>query len=126
MNAAALPAPDARNVRDTRHDRIFRWLLTATAVFVLFTLAAAALSMLWGGRSVLQSEGLSFFTSSDWNPVENKYGALVPIYGTVVTALIAMPLRSPAFAASLAGSTVPTCKTPFVSSGSKPSDAFIR
>ncbi len=95
MNAAALPAPDARNARDTRHDRIFRWLLTATAVFVLFTLAAAALSMLWGGRSVLQSEGLSFFTSSDWNPVEDKYGALVPIYGTIVTAVIAMLIAVP-------------------------------
>ena len=51
--------------------------------------------MLWGGRSVLQSEGLSFFTSSDWNPVEDKYGALVPIYGTVVTAIIAMLIAVP-------------------------------
>ncbi|SIQ00201.1 phosphate ABC transporter permease subunit PstC [Solilutibacter tolerans] len=95
MNAAALPAPDARNLRDARNDRVFRWLLTATAIFVLFTLAAAALSMLWGGRSVLQSEGLSFFTSSDWNPVEDKYGALVPIYGTIVTAIIAMIIAVP-------------------------------
>ena len=95
MNAAVLPAPDARNQRDARQDRAFRWVLTATAIFVLFTLAAAALSMLWGGRSVLQSEGLSFFTSTDWNPVEDKYGALVPIYGTVVTAIIAMLIAVP-------------------------------
>ena len=95
MNAAVLPAPDARNLRDARHDRAFRWVLTATALFVLFTLAAAALSMLWGGRSVLQMEGLSFFTSSDWNPVEDKYGALVPIYGTIVTAVIAMIIAVP-------------------------------
>ena len=95
MNAVALPAPDARNLRDARHDRAFRWVLTATAIFVLFTLAAAALSMLWGGRSVLQSEGLSFFTSSDWNPVQDKYGALVPIYGTIVTAVIAMIIAVP-------------------------------
>ena len=51
--------------------------------------------MLWGGRSVLASEGLNFFISSDWNPVENKYGALVPIYGTVVTAVIAMLIAVP-------------------------------
>ncbi len=95
MNAAVLPAPGARNTRDTRNDRLFRWILAATAIFVLFTLAAAALSMLWGGRSVLQSEGLSFFTSSDWNPVEDKYGALVPIYGTIVTAIIAMLIAVP-------------------------------
>ena len=94
MNAVALPA-SARDVADARNDRRFRWLLTATAVFVLVTLAGAALSMLWGGRSVLASEGLNFFISSDWNPVENKYGALVPIYGTVVTAIIAMLIAVP-------------------------------
>lgn len=94
MNATALPV-SARDVADARNDRRFRWLLTATAVFVLVTLAGAALSMLWGGRSVLASEGLGFFFSTDWNPVENKYGALVPIYGTVVTAIIAMLIAVP-------------------------------
>ena len=94
MNAIALPA-SARDTADARNDRRFRWLLTATAVFVLVTLAGAALSMLWGGRSVLASEGLNFFFSTDWNPVENKYGALVPIYGTLVTAFIAMLIAVP-------------------------------
>ena len=94
MNAIALPVSE-RDIADTRNDKLFRWLLGATAVFVLVTLAGAALSMLWGGRSVLASEGLNFFFSSDWNPVENMYGALVPIYGTVVTALIAMLIAVP-------------------------------
>lgn len=94
MHAAVLPV-SARDVADARNDTRFRWLLTATAVFVLVTLAGAALSMLWGGRSVLASEGLDFFFSSDWNPVQNKYGALVPIYGTVVSALIAMLIAVP-------------------------------
>ncbi|MGY0503998.1 phosphate ABC transporter permease subunit PstC [Luteimonas sp. e5] len=95
MNTATLPAATTRDVRDARNDRSFRWLLTGASLFVLFTLAAAALSMLWGGRSVLASEGLAFFTSSDWNPVENRYGALVPIWGTIVTALIAMLIAVP-------------------------------
>lgn len=95
MTAAIMPAMRARDVTDAKHDRWFRWLLTATALFVLLTLVAAALSMLWGGRSVLQAEGLTFFTSTDWNPVENKYGALVPIYGTIVTAIIAMLIAVP-------------------------------
>ncbi|WP_447937295.1 phosphate ABC transporter permease subunit PstC [Thermomonas fusca] len=90
-----LPIASRRDATDSRHDRWFRWLLTATAVFVLFSLAGAALSMLWGGRSVLSHEGLGFFFSTDWNPVENKYGALVPIYGTLVTALIAMVIAVP-------------------------------
>ena len=93
--ALTLPAPDTRDRKDARHDRIFRTAITIVAIFVLFTLAGAALSMLWGGRSVLASQGMDFFFSADWNPVENKYGALVPIYGTVVTALIAMAISVP-------------------------------
>ncbi|TXI49746.1 MAG: phosphate ABC transporter permease subunit PstC [Lysobacter sp.] len=97
MSIAQSPAskPIGRDLADARHDRAFKWAITAVAVFVLFTLAGAALSMLWGGRSVLFSQGADFFFSSDWNPVENKYGALVPIYGTVVTAVIAMLIAVP-------------------------------
>jgi phosphate transport system permease protein len=97
MSTAELtfPTNPHRDRRDTRNDRVFKTVLTLVAIFVLFSLAGAALSMLWGGRSVLASQGLDFFFSSDWNPVENKYGALVPIYGTVVTAMIAMLISVP-------------------------------
>jgi phosphate transport system permease protein len=91
----ALPPSSSRDDKDARHDRLFKWAITLVAIFVLFTLAGAALSMLWGGRSVLVSQGWDFFFSSDWNPVENKYGALVPIYGTIVTAVIAMLIAVP-------------------------------
>lgn len=81
--------------RDARHDRVFRWVLSVTVCVVLLALVCAALSMLWGGRHALASQGLSFFTSADWNPVENRFGALAPIYGTLVTALIAMLIAVP-------------------------------
>ena len=93
MNAIALPA--SRDHKDARNDRLFRYALVATVVFVLLALAGAALSMLWGGRQALEASGLDFFFSADWNPVENKYGALVPIYGTIVTAMIAMLIAVP-------------------------------
>lgn len=80
---------------DARQDSIFQWVLAGTAVLVLLALTGAALSMLWGGREVLAHQGLSFFFSTEWNPVENRYGALVPIYGTLVTALIAMLIAVP-------------------------------
>ncbi|KAF1706839.1 phosphate ABC transporter permease subunit PstC [Pseudoxanthomonas sacheonensis] len=97
MNAIATPiVPHSkRDLADARNDRLFRWVLTGTVAFVLVALATAALSMLWGGREVLETEGLSFFYSSEWNPVENKYGALAPIYGTIVTAVIAMLIAVP-------------------------------
>ena len=93
MNAIALPA--SRDHKDARNDRLFRYALVATVVFVLLALTGAALSMLWGGRQALEASGLDFFFSADWNPVENRYGALVPIYGTVVTAVIAMMIAIP-------------------------------
>ena len=77
------------------NDRVFRWVLLATVGFVLLALACAALSMLWGGRAALQLSGLDFFFTADWNPVENRYGALVPIHGTLVTAFIAMLIAVP-------------------------------
>ena len=96
MNAATLPAANTtRDTRDARADRAFRWILVGTVIFVLAALASAALSMLWGGRHVLLTQGWNFITSSEWNPVENKYGALAPIYGTLVTALIAMIIAVP-------------------------------
>ncbi len=99
MSTAAVsstpPAVDGRDRKDARNERLFKATITLVAIFVLFSLAGAALSMLWGGRSVLQTQGAEFFFSSDWNPVENKYGALVPIYGTIVTALIAMLIAVP-------------------------------
>ncbi|KAF1715738.1 phosphate ABC transporter permease subunit PstC [Pseudoxanthomonas sangjuensis] len=97
MNATALPASTtpSRDTRAAANDRRFRWFLVVTVAFVLVALASAALSMLWGGRHVLAEEGLSFFYSTDWNPVENKYGALAPIYGTIVTAVIAMLVAVP-------------------------------
>jgi phosphate transport system permease protein len=90
MNAIAqpVPAPSSRDLRDARNDKLFRWALIATVILVLAALACAALSMLWGGRHALQEQGLSFFYSSDWNPV-------APIYGTLVTALIAMVIAVP-------------------------------
>ena len=94
MSAISVPAVDTGS-RDAAADRGFRWLVTAAGIFVLVALAAAALSMLWGGRATFQKFGLGFFTSRAWDPVAQDFGALVPIYGTVVTALIAMLIAVP-------------------------------
>jgi phosphate transport system permease protein len=56
---------------------------------------AAALSMLIGGLPAFQKFGLGFLTRSVWNPVTHEFGALVPIYGTIVTSMIAMLIAVP-------------------------------
>jgi phosphate transport system permease protein len=95
MNAATLPAATPRKTNDAATDRGFRWLVSAAAVFVLVALAAAALSMLWGGREAFAKFGIGFLWSNTWDPVGQQFGALVPIYGTLVTALIAMVIAVP-------------------------------
>lgn len=102
MNAAAAPEPrltlrvdEAQGRRDARADRAFRWTLAAAALFVLVTLVGAALSMAWGGREAFATFGWEFFTGSDWDVGARKFGALVPIYGTVVSATIAMIIAVP-------------------------------
>ncbi|MFC7300482.1 phosphate ABC transporter permease subunit PstC [Cognatiluteimonas weifangensis] len=97
MNTTTLPAAaaDIRNRRDAIADRSFRWLVTGAGVLVLVSLAAAALSMLWGGREAFARFGLGFLWSDAWDPVNQVFGALVPIYGTVVTAVIAMAIAVP-------------------------------
>jgi len=95
MNTLALPRDDAGDAGDIRMDRGFRWLVTAAGVFVLVSLAAAALSMLWGGRAAFEKFGIAFLWRDAWNPVQQDFGALVPIYGTLVTAFIAMLIAVP-------------------------------
>ena len=97
MNAATLPTAKLadRDVKDTRADSGFRWLVTGAGILVLLSLTAAALSMLWGGRAAFAKFGLEFFWRDAWNPVLQDFGALVPIYGTLVTALIAMLIAVP-------------------------------
>ncbi len=86
---------DRRSRADARHDRIFHRVLKFCALLVLATLLGAALSTLWGGREVLFGHGLHFLTSDSWNPVEDDYGALAPIFGTLVTSLIALVIAVP-------------------------------
>ena len=84
-----------RSRKDARHDRIFRGILRFCALLVLAALLGAALSTLWGGREVLFKDGFHFLTSDAWNPVTDNYGALAPIYGTLVTSIIAIVLAVP-------------------------------
>jgi len=94
MTAAVVDA-GRRDVRDARADGIFRWIVAAAGMLVLAALVGTALSMLWGGREAFGTFGFGFLFSTEWDAVNHKFGALVPIYGTIVTALIAMLIAVP-------------------------------
>jgi phosphate transport system permease protein len=76
-------------------DRAFQLITAGAAWFVLILLGAIALSMAWGGRLAFQTFGWKFITSSDWDAVGGHFGALVPIYGTLVTSAIALIIAVP-------------------------------
>jgi phosphate transport system permease protein len=74
---------------------LFRWLVAGCGILVMSLLLGAALSMAWGGRQAFTTFGLHFFTSTEWDINAGKFGALVPILGTLITALIAILIAVP-------------------------------
>lgn len=76
-------------------DRAFQLVTAGAAWFVLVLLIATAASMAWGGRLAFQTFGFHFLTSSSWDPVNQQFGALLPIYGTLVTSAIALVIAVP-------------------------------
>jgi phosphate transport system permease protein len=76
-------------------DRLFGLVTAGAAWLVLILLGAVALSMAWGGRLAFETFGWSFVTSSEWDAVAGRFGALVPIYGTLVTSLLALVIAVP-------------------------------
>jgi len=76
-------------------DRSFRGLTAASAGFVLVLLVAVIGSLFVGGWLALKEFGFGFIISHEWNPVTEQFGALVPIYGTLVSSLIALLFAVP-------------------------------
>jgi phosphate transport system permease protein len=76
-------------------DNVYRFLTRAAAIGVLVILGGVMVSLLIGALPALQEFGVSFLTEQRWNPVTEKFGALAPMYGTVVTSFIAMLIAVP-------------------------------
>ncbi len=73
----------------------FRQLTLVLAGSVAAILLAIFLTVFQGAREAMASFGLSFLTSSSWDPVNNQYGAFVAIYGTLVTSLLSLLIAVP-------------------------------
>jgi phosphate transport system permease protein len=76
-------------------DAIFASVAVAAGVFVLILLGAIIVSLFIGGLPSFRAFGLGFLTSTDWDPVQMVYGAAVPIYGTIVTSVLALLMAVP-------------------------------
>lgn len=83
------PSPTQRRSSRTA-DLVFEWMARLAAVVTLLLLAAIILALVVGAWPAIKEYGLSFLWTSEWDPVQNKYGGLVMIYGTLMTSFVAI------------------------------------
>ena len=76
-------------------DRLFGWTARGAALVTLALLAGILVSLAIGAAPAMREYGLSFLWRSEWDPVRNRYGGLVMIYGTLMTSFIALMIAVP-------------------------------
>ena len=93
--ASALERVRRARRMDSFLDDAFRHLTRLFALAVFSVLAGILVSLVLGSLPTLRRFGAGFLFTSTWNPVREHFGALVPIYGTLVTSLIALAIAVP-------------------------------
>src|ERR1700720_1569390 len=87
---ASLPLGMLRSIPETLlkrqhlYDLAFRNVTRMFAFLVLALLLGILASLIIGSWPAIREFGPGFLTSHEWNPVTEKFGALVPIFGTLV------------------------------------------
>jgi phosphate transport system permease protein len=87
--------PSALKERRPLGDRVFQIVALAAGLLVLAILVLIAVSTSQQASSWFSHEGLSGVFSTQWNPSTNKFGSLDFVYGTAITALIAIIIAVP-------------------------------
>ncbi|MGE0312615.1 MAG: phosphate ABC transporter permease subunit PstC [Lautropia sp.] len=85
----------ARVRRFALHDRLFAGVTFSFAALVLVSLAGILVSLLIEAWPALKAFGPGFLTGATWSPADDVYGALIAIYGTIVTSAIALLIAVP-------------------------------
>ncbi|WP_109399119.1 phosphate ABC transporter permease PstC [Proteus sp. TJ1640] len=78
-----------------RGDVIFSALVRLAALITLLLLTGIIVSLIFASWPSIQQFGLSFLWTKEWDPPAQEFGALVPIYGTIVTSVIALIIAVP-------------------------------
>ena len=76
-------------------DKIFGYSTQFFALLVLVTLVGIVASLFMGSWQTLTQTGPKFFVSNTWDPVRNLYGGMAPLWGTIITATIALVIGVP-------------------------------
>ncbi len=76
-------------------DVVFKNVTRTFAFLVFILLAAIMVSLAYGSRESIAAFGLGFLWTNNWDPVNQLYGALVPVVGTLLTSIIALIIAVP-------------------------------
>ncbi|PLX76686.1 MAG: phosphate ABC transporter permease subunit PstC [Azoarcus sp.] len=76
-------------------DRVFGLAARSFAILTLILLAGIILSLIYESWPSIREFGIGFVFSTDWDPPMEKFGALIPVYGTLVTSAIALLIAVP-------------------------------
>ena len=94
---SAPPAPEAPPSLELANygDRVFRGLLTLGALSIPFLLGFLVFELWMGSRLAIEKFGLSFVTTSTWDPVAEQFGAYPLIFGTLASSVLALVIAVP-------------------------------
>jgi phosphate transport system permease protein len=92
---ATAPESDLRRRGIRLGDVLFKGIAILAALAAIVLLALIAWKVLDLAWPAIQDFGLSFIWTEAWDPVAQQFGALIFIYGTVVTSLIALVIATP-------------------------------
>ena len=76
-------------------DDVFHVLTLGAALLVLLLLGGVIGSLIWGALPAFRAFGFNFLVDTNWDPVNDIYGAGTAIYGTLVTSAIALAIAIP-------------------------------
>jgi phosphate transport system permease protein len=76
-------------------DKVFRWLMILCAVSIFGIVALIVAELVMRSQLTIAKFGMHFFFGSAWDPVNDNYGALPFIFGTLVSSLIALVIAVP-------------------------------
>lgn len=76
-------------------DTIFRWLTFGFAVSIILILLLMGFEMFKESLPSIRKFGWGFTTSREWDPVQEQFGALPFLYGSIVSSILAILLATP-------------------------------
>jgi phosphate transport system permease protein len=87
--------PPGRQAPSRWGDRLFAVATLSAALLTLALLVGIIASLVVGAAPAIHEYGFSFLTRAEWDPVQNRYGGLVMIYGTLMSSFIALLVAVP-------------------------------